>query len=117
MTTQEYEKLEKTLLEKGYRKTTGIIHNSDWYFYKCIIRDKDKDGDSRAVCQVLYAIYDMRKYVDKGAPAYGIEKIVNISSTVDERTEFLFSKEMDCDTFETLAKKAYEFVTSTPELC
>jgi hypothetical protein len=74
MTEKEYNELEQTLLEKGYRKAKGILHYSDWYFYKCVIRDKDKDGDSRSVCQTLYAIYDMRKYMDKGAPAFGKRK-------------------------------------------
>jgi len=114
MTEQGYNEFEKTLYDNGFKKSNGVVHGSDWYFYKAVRRKKDKYGDVRAVSQLLYCIYDVRKYHDKDD--YLLEKIIDVSRNVDERCEFTIMADLGISEMEELADKFYDFVCKNVKL-
>ena len=117
MKEQEYEKFSEALQENGYKKYAGSLSNEDFYWCKGMEYKEDEDGDKRSSYQVLYLIWDMRKY--KGIPEnshFGVSMQVLISE--DRRTDLIRSHAGDDNIKknETIAQSFYEWVKKNLEL-
>lgn len=117
MTPQEYEKFAEALQENGYRKYHAALTNEDFYWYKGFLHKEDEDGDKRSSYQVLYQVWDMRKY--EGIPKnsnFGVQMRVLISE--NRRTDLIRSHagSDDIKKNETIAQSFYEWAKKNLEL-
>ena len=117
MTPQEYEKLAEALRENGYKKYEGFLSNEDFYWCKGFLHQEDEDGDKRSSYQVLYLIWDMRKY--KNIPEnshFGVQMQVLISE--NRRTDLVRCHETgdNIKKNETIAQSFYEWAKNNLEL-
>lgn len=117
MTLQEYEKFAEALQENGYRKYAGRLSNEDFYWCKGFLHKEDEDGDKRSSYQVLYSIWDMRKY--EGVPQigkFGVQMRVLISE--NRRTDLVRCHETgdNIKKNETIAQSFYEWAKKNLEL-
>lgn len=62
MTTEEYKAFENQLRKYGYRKWNGNISNEDFYWCKGFEYYEDEDGDRQCSYQILFKVWDNRKY-------------------------------------------------------
>lgn len=117
MTPQEYEKFAEALQENGYRKYGHCVSNEDFYWCKGFEYQEDEDGDKHSSYQVLYLVWDMRKY--KGIPEdslFGVQMRVLISE--NRRTDLIRSHagSDDIKKNETIAQSFYEWAKTNLEL-
>ena len=117
MTNQEYEKFAETLQENGYKKYGHCISNEDFYWCKGFKYQEYEDGDKYPSYQVLYLIWDMRKY--KCVPKnrhFLVQMRVLISE--EGRTDLIRSNETgdNIKENETIAQSFYEWAKKNLEL-
>jgi hypothetical protein len=117
MTEQEYEKFTEVLQENGYKKYVSCLSNEDFYWCKGFKYQEDEDGDKRSSYQVLYLIWDMRKYKSiSNNNHFGVQMRVLISE--NRRTDFIRSHagSDDIKKNETIAQSFYEWAKKNLEL-
>ena len=85
MTKEGYENYIQALKGRGY-KFCGSWYNKP-YYYKVIEYRDDEDGDSRAVCQLLFYLYELKDN-RSGYVYYSVEPLVAISRNIEERLDF-----------------------------
>ena len=117
MTPQEYKKFAEALQENGYKKYAGRLSNEDFYWCKGFEYQEDEDGDKRSSYQVLYQVWDMRKYesIPKNSK-FGVQMRVLISE--NRRTDLVRCHEIgnDIKVNETIAQSFYEWAKNNLEL-
>ena len=86
MTKKEYENYIEALKERGYEFVCND-NNYKIYCYKVIEYRKNEDGDSRAVCQLLFYLYELKDN-RSGYVYYSVEPLVTISRNIEERLDF-----------------------------
>ena len=89
MTKQEYENYIEALKGRGYEFVCND-NNYKIYCYKVIKYRKDKDDDSRAVCQLVFNLYETEDN-RFGKTYYSIEPVVMVSRNIEERLDFIIS--------------------------
>lgn len=116
MTPQEYEKLAEALQENGYKKYRGCLSNEDFYWCKGMEYQEDEDGDKRSSYQVLYQVWDMRKYKLPEISSFGVSMRVLISE--NRRTDLVRCHETgdNIKKNETIAQSFYEWAKKNLEL-
>ena len=116
MTPQEYEKFAEALQENGYKKCGHCISNEDFYWCKGFEYQEDEDGDKRSSYQVLYQVWDMRKYKTPENSHFGVSMRVLISE--NRRTDLIRSHvgSDDIKKNETIAQSFYEWAKKNLEL-
>ena len=116
MTPQEYEKFAVALQENGYKKYAGSLSNEDFYWCKGFKYQEDEDGDKRFSYQVLYSIWDMRKYKLPEISSFGVSMRVLISE--NKRTDLVRCHETgdNIKQNETIAQSFYEWAKNNLEL-
>ena len=116
MTPQEYEKFAEALQENGYQKYHAILTNEDFYWCKGFLHQEDEDGDKRSSYQVLYQVWDMRKYKLPEISSFGVSMRVLISE--NRRTDLIRSHETgdNIKKNETIAQNFYEWAKKNLEL-
>ena len=87
MTKQEYNDYIEALKARGYNFVCNS-HNLMLYCYKVIEYRKYKYGDNRAVCQLLFYLYEVEMF---DRTYYSIEPTVEVSRNTDERLDFTIS--------------------------
>ena len=117
MTQEEYNKLVTELQRRGYRKYPSPRFMKDsWAWFKSFGKSAYEEG--RSNYQVCLDVIVFSSYADceprfKEA-SYGIEPLVLISRTVDERVDLLLShakvKGNNIDEIERLAESFYKWV-------
>lgn len=117
MTPQEYEKFVEALQENGYKKYGYCVTNEGFFWRKGFEFQEDEDGDKRSSYQVLYQVWDMRKY--KGLPEnsqFGVQMRVLISE--NRRTDLIRIQagSDDIKKNETIAQSFYEWAKKNLEL-
>ena len=85
MTRQEYNEYIEALKDHGY-KFCGSWYNKP-YYYKAIEFRDDGEGDNRAVCQLLFYLYETQG-LRPNEFFYSIEPHVDVSRNIDERLIF-----------------------------
>lgn len=89
MTKQEYNDYIEALKGRGY-KFVGSCYGNRSYYYKVIEYRKDEDGDSRAVCQLLFYLYETEDN-RSGEVYHSIEPVVMVSRNIEERLDLTIS--------------------------
>lgn len=117
MTQEEYNRFAGELQRRGYRKySSSQFRNEDYSWFKSF--GKSKFEEDRSNYQVCFDVIDFSPYADreprfKKAP-YGIEPLILISRTIDERVDLRLShikvKDNNIDEIERLAESFYKWV-------
>ena len=125
MKKTQFDKLERQLLDRGYKKYKQHWHREDYVIGKSFHRGDNQWDENRAGYQLLLRIYDYTlhpEYYDrmpKVSQNYvGIEIHVDVSRIIDERMEFTtsWSDETTIEEVERLAEGFYQWVcTEYPE--
>ena len=119
MNKEQFDKLEKQLLERGYKKYTQHWHHEDYVLGKSFHREDNQYDEDRAGCQLLLCIYDYTLHPEwhdrmskEQRDHVGIEIHVDVSRTIDERMEFTTNWEdnTSIEEVERLAESFYQWV-------
>lgn len=115
MNKQEFEKLEKLLLESGYRQYSQQWHHEDYIIGRSFHKDDNQWEESRASYQIIISVYDWSihpEYFDRMPESYrnrvSLEVHVDMSRTIDERLELTFDWK-ESDTIEKVEQLAEEY--------
>lgn len=109
MTKEEYENYIQALKGRGY-KFVGNRYYYKYYCYKAIEYRDDEDGNSRAVCQLLFYLYATQG-LRPNEFFYSIEPHVDVSRNIDERLIFdICHPKRSIDECERIAIEFMKFV-------
>lgn len=109
MTKEEYNTYIKALEGQDYQ-FWGSWYNRPYYSKVIEYRDNE-DGDSTAVCQLVFNIYS-REYKCSGDVYYSIVPVVVVSRNAEERLDFTISqpKQRSIEECERIAKEFMKWV-------
>lgn len=119
MNKEQFDKLEKQLLDRGYKKYNQHWHHEDYVIGKSFHRNDNQWDEERAGYQLILSIYDYTlhpEYHDRMAKEMqdyvGIEIHVDVSRIIDERKEFTttWRDESTIEEVEHLAENFYQWV-------
>lgn len=119
MNKEHFNKLEKQLLERGYKKYTQHWRHEDYVLGTSFHREDNRLDEDRAGCQLLLCIYDYTLHPewDDRIPEWqrkhvGIEIHVDVSRVIDERMEFTtnWDDNTSIEEVERLAESFYQWV-------
>ena len=109
MTKQEYKNYLEALNGQGY-EFVGNRYYYKYYNYKAIEYRDDGEGDSRAVCQLVFNLYETEDNLF-GKTYYSIEPVVMVSRNIEERLDFIISNpKRSIDECERIAKEFMRWV-------
>ena len=109
MTKQEYNEYIEALKERGY-KFVGSRYNDRPYYYKAIEYRDDGEGDSRAVCKLLFYLFETKDNRN-GNVYYSIEPVGMVSRNIEERLDFIISNpKRSIEECERIAKEFLRWV-------
>lgn len=125
MTHEEYNKFCEDLKQRGYRKYPSprySIHREDYAWFKSF--GESKFEEDRSNYQVCFDVFDFSPYVDREPflrdSPYGIEPLILISRTVDERVDLHLSHtkvdDTNIDEIERLAESFFKWVEKEVEV-
>lgn len=123
MTREEYDKLVTELQQRGYRKyPSPQFRKDDWAWFKSFGKSAYKE--ERSNYQICFDVIDCSLYADREPylkeNPYGIEPLVLISRTVDERVDLHLSHtkvdDNNIDEIERLAESFYKWVEKEIEI-
>ena len=123
MTHEEYNKLTEELQRRGYRKCPSLrFSKGDWAWYKSF--GKSKHQEDRSNYQICFDVIDCSLYADREPylkeNPYGIEPLVLISRTIDERVDLHLSytkvDDTNIDEIERLAESFFKWVEKEVEV-
>lgn len=123
MTHEEYDKFTAELQRRGYKKypsPRGM--KDDWGWFKSF--GKSQFEEDRSNYQICFDVIDFSPYADREPSfrdnPYGIEPLVLISRTVDERVDLHLSytkvDDNNIDEIERLAESFYKWVEKEVEV-
>ena len=116
MTHEEYKKLTAELQRRGYKKyPSPRFRKDDYAWFKSFGESEHKED--RSNYQVCFDVIDFSPYADRmphfRENPYGIEPLVLISRTVDERVDlhlcYTKVKDNNIDEIERLAESFYKW--------
>ena len=119
MNKKQFDKLEKQLLDRGYKKYNQHWHREDYVIGKSFHRGDNRWDEDRAGYQLLLSIYDYTlhpEYYDRIPKELrdhvGIDIHVDASRIIGERMEFTtsWSDETTIEEVEHLAENFYQWV-------
>lgn len=119
MTWRELEKIEGILKNNGYRRCNGCtVTTGDYYWYKGFNKGKHEEG--RSAYNIMFCVFDWRKYWDRDASlkklnkAAGLMVEVSVSRTINECPKRLLidvkKDEFDLIRIERQCAHFYEYV-------
>ena len=123
MTVEEYNKLAEELQRRGYRKyPSSQFRGEDWAWFKSFGKSAYEEG--RNNYQICFDVIDFSPYADREPyfrdNPYGIEPLVLISRTVDERVDLHLSHtkvdDQNIDEIERLAESFFKWVEKEVEV-
>lgn len=123
MKIEEYNKLVAELQRRGYKKYPSPRFRKDsWAWFKSF--GKSDHEEDRSNYQVCFDVIDFSPYADREprfkVNTYGIEPLVLISRTVDERVDLHLSyikvDDTNIDEIERLAESFYKWVEKEVEV-
>lgn len=116
MNKEQYNLIEKYLLDKGYTRGNGQLRRADWCLYKAFGKNDNIWEEDRSLYQILLYVYDYgsisnvpKEYKDK----VGIEVDIMVSRTIDENLNLITDWRFPDTTImeiENLAEDFYKFV-------
>ena len=115
MTKQEYENYIEALKGRGY-EFVGNRYYYKYYCHKAIEYRKNEDGDNRAVCQLVFNLYETEDN-RFGKTYYSIEPVVMVSRNIEERLDFIISNpKRSIEECERIAKEFLRWVDLNIEI-
>lgn len=123
MTHEEYNKFAEELQRRGYRKyPSPRYRKDDWAWYKSF--GESQFEEDRSNYQVCFDVIDFSPYADRDPHLkenpYGIEPLVLISRTINERVDLHLSytnvDDTNIDEIERLAESFYHWVEKEVEV-
>lgn len=123
MTHEEYNKFAEELQRRGYRKYPSPRFSKDnWGWFKSF--GESAHEEDRSNYQVCFDVIDFSPYANRNPfireNPYGIEPLVLISRTVDERVDLHLSytkvDDQNIDEIERLAESFYKWVEKEVEV-
>lgn len=109
MTKEEYNDYIEALKARGY-KFVGSHYNDRPYYSKVIEYRDDEDGNRRAVCQLLFYLFETKDNRN-GNVYYSIEPVSIVSRNIEERLDFIISNpKRSIDECERIAKEFLRWV-------
>ena len=123
MTHEEYNRFAEELQKRGYRKyPSPRLRKDDWAWFKSF--GESKHQEDRSNYQVCFDVVDFSPYANRDTflreNPYGIEPLVLISRTVDERVDLHLSHikvdDTNIDEIERLAESFYNWVEKEIEV-
>ena len=123
MTQEEYNKLTEELQRRGYRKyPSPRFRKDDWAYFKSF--GESQFEEDRSNYQICFDVFDFSPYADREPSfrdnPYGIEPLVLISRTIDERVDLQLSytkvKDNNIDEIERLAESFYRWAEKEVEV-
>ncbi len=123
MTREEYDKLVTELQRRGYRKyPSPRFRGEDWAWFKSF--GESQFEENRSNYQVCFDVTDFSPYADREPylreNPYGIEPLVLISRTIDERVDLHLSHikvdDSNIDEIERLAESFYKWIEKEVEV-
>lgn len=123
MTHKEYNKLVTELQQRGYRKyPSQQFSKDDWAWYKSF--GKSQFEEDKSNYQICFDVKNFSSYANRDPflreNPYGIEPLVIISRTTDERVDLhLYHTKVDdsnIDEIERLAESFYQWVEKEVEI-
>ena len=123
MTREEYNRFAEELQQRGYRKYISPRgRKDDWAWFKSF--GESKYEEDRSNYQVCFDVINFTPYADREPylrdNPYGIEPLVLISRTVDERVDLHLSHikvdDSNIDEIERLAESFYKWVEKEVEI-
>lgn len=123
MTHEEYNKFAEDLQSRGYRKYTSLRYGrEDYAWFKSF--GESKYREDRSNYQICFDVIDFTPYADREPylreNPYGIEPLVLISRSIDERIDLHLSHikvdDQNIDEIERLAESFYLWVEKEVEV-
>lgn len=123
MTQEEYNRFTEELQKRGYRKYPSPRFSKDnWAWFKSF--GKSKFEEDRSNYQVCFDVVDFSPYANRNPfireNPYGIEPLVLISRTIDERVDLHLSytkvDDQNIDEIERLAESFYKWAEKEMEI-
>ena len=110
MTKGGDENYSQALKGRGY-EFVGNRYYYEYYCHKAIEYRKNEDGDSRAVCQLLFYLFEQDDNLI-GYVEYAIKPAVIVSRNTDERLDLTISqpKQRSIEDCERIAKEFMKWV-------
>ena len=115
MTKEEFEELNQSLTEKGYRVYCQQWHHEDYIIGKSFHKDDNPWEKDRAAYQILISVYDYTihpEYFDRIPEQHrnhvGLGVHVDMSRTIDERLDLTFDWKKS-DTIKKIEQLAEEY--------
>ena len=112
---KEFQKLEQSLIERGYRKHNQQWHHEDYIIGKSFHKDDNQWEEGRAAYQIIISVYDWTlhpEYFDRMPESFrdrvGLEVHVDMSRIIDERLDLIFDWK-ESDTIEKVEQLAEEY--------
>ena len=116
MTHEEYNDLVSELQHRGYRKYPSLRYSKgDWAWFKSFGKSKHQEG--RSNYQICFDVIDFSPYADREPSfrdnPYGIEPMILISRSIDERIDLHLSHikvdDQNIDEIERIAESFYRW--------
>ena len=123
MTHEEYNRFAEELQQRGYRKyPSPRFRKDDWAWFKSF--GESEYEEDRSNYQVCFDVIDFSPYADREprfrTDPYGIEPLVLLSRTVDERVDLHLSyikiDDQNIDEIERLAESFYKWAETEVEV-
>ena len=123
MTQEEYDKFTKELQRRGYRKyPSPRLRKDDWAWFKSFGESAHKED--RSNYQICFDVIDCSLYADREPylrdNPYGIEPLILISRTINERIDLHLSytkvDDTNIDEIERLAESFYKWAEKEVEV-
>ena len=125
MTRDEYNKLTAELQRRGYKKYPSprySLHREDYAWFKSF--GESQFEEDRSNYQVCFDVFDFSPYADREPylrdNPYGIEPLILISRTINERVDLHLSHtkvdDTNIDEIERLAESFYKWAEKEVEV-
>lgn len=123
MTREEYNKLAEELQSRGYKKyPSPRLVTEDYAWFKSF--GEGKFEEDRSNYQICFDVFDFSPYTDREPyfrdEPYGIEPLILISRTIDERVDLHLSSTKvnsnNIDEIERIAESFYQWAEKEIEI-
>ena len=123
MTREEYNRFAEELQRRGYRKYPSPRYGKDdWAWFKSF--GESEHEEDRSNYQVCFDVFDFSPYANRDSffreNPYGIEPLVLISRTIDERVDLHLSHakvdDNNIDEIERLAESFFKWAEKEVEI-
>ena len=115
-TKREFNAFEANISKIGYKKYSGFLPTSDYYFAKTLHKSKPNEyGETRNDLEALLLVYDFSKYEQFPNNHYmHVQAEICVSRNIEERIDIITDENQfnSIQEFEDIANKFYNFICS-----